>query len=328
MEKRKKPQIKYMEKTIFASTSSFGNYDENPIRMIQKAGFVFVSNPLKRKLTQNESIRLLNQYKPVGLIAGTEKLDREIISGSKSFLKVISRAGVGLDNVDLEAARELDIGVYRTPDAPTEAVGELAVGLMLAVLRKISTADRLIRSGNWKALMGDLIFGKIVGVVGIGRVGRHVGKILSAGFGAKVIGFDPFYKLEWPNDICLKMEMLNGLLRESDIVTIHIPGGAETKHLISRNEFNLMKKGAVIINTSRGGIIDEEALIDALNSNHIAGAGLDVFENEPYSGPLVEYDSVVLTMHMGSYAREARIKMECQAVENLLSGLKEKGVIT
>lgn len=312
-----------MGKIIFSSTSSFGAFDTGPIELLKEAGFIFVSNPFGRKLINSEPIDLLSKYRPIGLIAGTETINKEVFNCSKEFLKVISRVGIGMDNIDLEAARKYGIHVFNTPEAPTEAVAELTIGLILAVLRRISTADQLIRNNKWKPIMGELILGKTVGIIGIGRIGRCVGKILSLGFNAKVIGYDPFFGGDWPAEICSKIDSLDNLLRRSDIISLHLPGNNDTKDLIRENEFKMMKSTAVIINTSRGGIINENDLLNALKSKKISGAGLDVFGNEPYLGPLINCDSVVLTMHMGSYAREARIKMEYQAVENLLMDLKK-----
>lgn len=312
--------------TVLITTSTFGVYDQGPIETLKKSGLIPILNPNNRKLNYQESINLIVKHRPIGMVAGTEKIDRSLLEKSVSFLKIISRVGTGVENIDTDAAQELGILVYRTPDAPTNAVGELTIGLMLDVFRKISLADRKIRNLDWSPLMGNLLSSKTVGIVGWGRVGKFVANILANGFDSKIIFFDPFLSENEPKDSPFHMvDRLESLLSESDIVSLHVSGGQNSRHLIGHNELGLMKESSIIINTSRGSVIEENALISALQSGKIGGAGLDVFENEPYTGPLLGFDNVVLTMHMGSYARETRIRMEMEAVSNLISGLEREG---
>lgn len=278
--------------------------------------FKILKNPHRRKLAEEEADDLIQRHKPIGMIAGIEPLTRKIMEHAP-FLKVISRCGIGLDSVDLKAASELGIKVMNTPDAPTPAVAELAIALMLAVLRKICLMDGKIRGGEWPRPMGSLLAGKTVGVIGCGRIGSYVAKLAHA-FGCKVIGHTHHPE----NHAFCALCGLDVLLRESDIITLHIPYKLENHHLISREKIFAMKKGAVLINTARGGLIDEEALYDALIKEHLSGAALDCFENEPYSGPLAKLANVVLTPHVGSNAKEARLVMEQQALENLVRGLE------
>lgn len=313
--------------TVLITTSSFGLYDTEPLEMIKAAGLVPVLNSHGRKLTPDETKSLFQANAPVGIVAGTEKLSRELIE-SAANLKVISRVGTGWDNVDHAAAEKCGILVYRTPDSHVDAVGELAMGLLLSVLRRIAVADRNIRGKQWKPLMGGLLKGKTIGLVGVGKVGRHVAIAATRGFGANAVGYDPYIPVEdWDTGLCRRAMTLDELLMDSDVVSLHVPGDGKGP-LIGAKEIGLMKRGAIIINTARGGLIDETALKEAIDKGMLDGAGLDVFGVEPYQGPLLLSDKVVMTMHMGSYARESRIRMEREAAENLLMGLREKRIVS
>jgi D-3-phosphoglycerate dehydrogenase len=230
---------------------------------------------------------------------------------------VISRCGAGLDNVDLKSADELKIKVYNTPDAPTDAVAELTVGLMLDCLRLISKTDRNIRKGIWEKPMGSLLRSKNTGIIGFGRIGRALSKILQA-FGSNVFAYDI---AAVAGSQGVQIVPFEELIRKSDIISLHIPASSEKKYIIDAPVISMMKEGAYLFNVARGGLVDEDALFQALRSGKIAGAGIDTFESEPYSGKLMEMENVVLTSHIGSYARDSRILMEKQAVLNLLKGL-------
>lgn len=303
---------------IVITTTSFGIYDEQPLHYLKEQGFEVVLNPYKRKLTNEEVVELCEDA--VGIIAGTETIAGEVMQKLKK-VKVISRCGAGLDNVDLKAAQKLGISVYSTPDAPTQAVAELTVGLIMALLRKISLMDRETRGGLWEKRMGSLLLGKHVGIIGFGRIGRKTAELLRA-MGANVSYTDPVVKEKQTGSF--KKVEFKELLKNSDIVSLHLSYSKENYKLIGKNEFFSMKQGAFLINCSRGGIVDEEALYFALKGGKLAGAALDVFEQEPYNGPLKELDNVILMPHIGSYAKEARIEMEKQAVRNLLEGLGVK----
>lgn len=300
---------------VIITTSSFGKEDPSAITMLCEAGYEVVLNPFGRKLTEEEVMELLLSVQPEGMIAGVEPLTAKVLR-SVPGLRVISRCGIGMDTVDLEAAGKASITVMNTPDAPTQSVAELTVGLMLAVLRNIAETDANIRMGKWKRPMGRLLGAQTVGLVGCGRIGTAVAKLLGA-FGSELIGYDPYIR----EHKFISLTPLEPLLAEADIISLHLPYTQSLHHLFSRELIGKMKRGAVIINTSRGGFIEEGALHEALVSGHLAGAGIDTFESEPYMGSLVSLPNVVLTPHIGSYAREARIKMERDAVLNLLSAL-------
>ncbi len=304
--------------TILITTSSFDVDANASLRALREQGFELVLNPFNRRLTEEEVTALITEHRPVGMIAGVEPLTRAVLEGA-SNLKVVSRCGTGMDSVDLDAAQEFGIAVLNTPGAPAKAVAELTVGLILSALRHIPRGDRTIRSGDWKPFMGNLLSGKYVGIIGGGRIGSMVAE-LAAAFGADPHIFDPFLT---PENTSHPLTDLNSLLTNSDIVSLHIPQTEQTQNLLNAERIASLKPSALIVNTSRGGLIDEDALFDALQAGQIAGAALDVFLDEPYSGPLATLDNVILTSHMGSYAQETRAMMELEAAENLTNALPQ-----
>ena len=280
------------------------------------AGVEYRLNPVGRRLTENELIDLLQDSSI--LIAGTEPITARAMDTAPQ-LKLIARVGIGLDNVDLVAAREREIAVTYTPDAPSAAVAEMTVGLMLDLLRNISRADRMMHSKEWSRLMGRRLNGLTVGVVGVGRVGKRVIRILRGGFpNVTVLANDIEPDFAFGNEYGLTWLDKEKLYAESDILTLHIPLTRATRRLIGEREMRTMKPSAFIVNTSRGGIIDEDALASALRAEHLAGAAIDVYEHEPYNGLLTEVEKCVLTCHMGSMSLDCRAAMEMEAVDDVL----------
>lgn len=261
----------------------------------------------------------------VGLIAGIEPLTRRVLSAANS-LRVVSRCGTGLDSVDLEAAKEFNVQVLNTPQAPSQAVAELTLGLMLACLRQIPQTDRLVRQGEWPRTQGHLLAAQTVGVIGLGHIGSRVARLCQA-FGTNVIAHDPY--LQAPPDATPDIALipLENLLMQSDLVTLHLPYSEKAHHLINARAIAQMKPGAILINAARGGLVDEAALDAALSSGHLSAAALDSFEEEPYHGALCHQDKILLTSHIGSLAKEARQRMEIEAAENLWTGLIQAGII-
>lgn len=298
-------------KKVAITTTSFAKGDTRPMEMLKEEGLEIVVNGLGRKLSKDETISLCSGC--VAILAGTENYSRDVLV-KLAGLKVISRCGVGMESIDLKTANEMGIEVVNTPAGPTTAVAELAVALILDLLRKVSFMDRAIRSGGWEKVMGNLLSGKNVGIIGFGRIGEKVAALLEP-FGCKIMYTD-IARDAVKN---FKNVPLTELLKKSDIVSIHV---SSKETLIGEKELMAMKKSALIVNMSRGEVVDERALYRALKDGHLGGAALDVFNEEPYGGSLRELDNVVLTPHVGSYALEARIGMEIEAVENLLKCLK------
>ena len=295
------------------TTSSFATFDQKPLKELKANNIEYITNPHGRKLTGDEVVALAKDAD--GLIAGTEPLNQDTLERLSS-LKVISRCGAGLDNVDLEKASSMEIKVFNTPFGPTLAVAELTVGLILNLLRKINLMDRELRSGIWKKRMGNLLSGKNVGIIGFGRIGQKVAELLNP-IGARIAYHDldasiqttPYMKLE-------------ELLAWADIITLHCSGATDNKPLIGMEQLDQMHPESLLLNLARGGLVDEEALMSALSSRRLAGAALDVFSEEPYSGNLSNMENVIITPHIGSYAKEGRIQMELDAVHNLIQGLR------
>lgn len=302
-----------MASKILIGPSSFAETDKTPRTRLIEAGYEVIDNPYKRKLTKDELLDLLTED-VVGLIAGLETLARDVLT--KSRIKVVSRVGVGLSNVDLEAARDLGIRVFNTPDAPTTAVAELTIGAMISLLRMIPQMDLALHDRQWHKKIGVQLQGKTVAVIGFGRIGRRVAELLSP-FGVKILVVDPYVD----ESTCTKYRKrtLQEALPEADIITIHSSG---QDCIIGEKEFALMKNWVYLLNVARGGVVSEKSLINAIEDGTVAGAWLDTFEDEPYKGPLCNYQNVILTPHVGSYTAECRSRMEGEAAENLLNALR------
>jgi glyoxylate reductase len=262
----------------------------------------------------------------------TEKMDAEVMDAAGEDLKVIANLAVGYDNVDLEAAKERDIVVTNTPEVLTETTADTAFMLLLAAARRLGEAERLLRSGGWdawgpKQLVGPDVWGKKLGLVGLGRIGKAVARRAS-GFGMEVLYYDQYRNEGAEEELGARNLELDDLLRESDLVSIHTPLTPETRHLIGERELGLMQPTAVLVNASRGPVVDEGALADALENERIFAAGLDVYEEEPNVHPkLLELENVVLAPHIGSASIETRNKMAELAAENVravLSGEEPK----
>jgi D-3-phosphoglycerate dehydrogenase len=309
--------------TVGITTSSFAREDPKPLDLLRRAGIEWRLNPYGRKLNPEEVVSFLQDVD--GVIAGTETLDRAVL-GQLPKIQVISRVGVGLENVDLTYARERGIQVFSTPDGPTQGVAELALGGLLAVLRGIAQSDAAVRRGDWKKPMGRLLQGKTVGIIGLGRIGRAFALLLRP-FGVTLIALELDPDLTTAQKLGVQFVGLEELLARSDVISLHL-NGAALRPLLGANELTRMKPGAVVVNTARGGWLDEDALARSLQEGHLGGAYLDVFEREPYQGPLTQLPNVVLTPHIGSYAAECRARMEAEAagcVVAFFGGVGESG---
>ncbi len=291
---------------------------------LKKAGLEVEVNPEDRVLTAEELIRF-TRGKAGLLCLLTDTIDRSFLEQVPG-LKAVSTMSVGYNHIDLEAAAEKGIGVANTPGVLTDATAELTWALLLSVARRIPEAARFLRGGEFTGwgpmlFLGAELNGKILGIVGAGRIGTAVG-LRAAAFGMKVIYLDPRRNRELEKRTRAEPVGLDRLLAEADFVTLHVPLSEETRKLIGRGELRRMKESAFLINVSRGAVVDEEALAEALREKEIAGAGLDVYEKEPHVHPgLLTLQNVVLLPHIGSATVETRTRMAVMAAENLAAML-------
>jgi len=262
------------------------------------------------------------------VVRSATKVTKDVIQAAKK-LKVVGRAGVGLDNVDLEAATQKGIIVMNTPAGNTISTAEHTFSMILALSRNIPQANASTKKGEWKRskFMGVEVYGKTLGIVGFGRIGSEVAK-RALSFGMKILAYDPFLSAEVAESIGVEIAELKRVLQEADYITVHTPLTDETRHMISDKEFALMKKGVRIINCARGGIIDEVALIKAIKEQKVAGAAMDVFENEPLSADneFLKLDNVVITPHLGASTEEAQVNVAIEVAEIVRDALLGRGI--
>ncbi len=259
------------------------------------------------------------------IIRSKTKATKEIIDASDN-LRVIGRAGVGVDNIDIPAATAKGIVVMNAPSGNTVSAAEHAFALMFALSRNIPQAHSALKGKKWdkkKFAGGAEVNGKTLGVIGLGRVGSHMAN-MAKGVGMKVFGYDPIITKEKAAELGIELIELDRLLQESDYVSLHIPLTPETKHIIGERELKLMKKNARLINCARGGVVDEDALYEALKNGEIAGAALDVFAQEPLiDSPLLELDNIIVTPHLGASTKEAQVKVAVDMANSIVLALKE-----
>jgi Phosphoglycerate dehydrogenase and related dehydrogenases len=295
---------------------------EKAIQLLRENGFevTIVEEP-----DEDELARIIKGFD--GLIVRSKPLVTRKVIESADRLKVIARAGVGLDNIDVKAAEEKGIALINAPESSTQSVAELAIGLMLAVARKIAFSDRRMREGYWakKEAMGVELSGKTLGVIGVGRIGSAVARIAKYGFNMHILYYDVVCRDDLNKELGAECVSIEELLKRSDIVSIHVPLLPETRHMINEEKLRLMKKTAILINTSRGAVVDTAALVKALSEGWIAGAGLDVFEEEPLSmeHPLTKLDNVVLTPHIGASTKEAQEKAGVEVARKIVEFFKK-----
>lgn len=254
----------------------------------------------------------------------TDKVDSNIISSSGASLKIISNYAVGFDNIDVAVAKQKGIKVTNTPGVASESVAEHTFALILACAKKIVEADKYVRLGKYKkwdpyAFVSPQVWGKTIGIVGLGKIGTFVGQIARNGFRMNILYFDIQRSEDFELLSEAKFVEIQKIVREADIITLHVPLNEKTRHLIGKGEFDSMKKTAILVNTSRGPVIDEAALIEALKNKQIAAAGLDVFEHEPdIPDELTALENVVVTPHTASATIETRVQMSKIAAQNII----------
>lgn len=306
-----------MTARILVALSTFAEHDDAPLALLREAGAEHVLNSLGRRLTRDEIVALGADC--AGIIAGVEPYDEEVLE-KLPRLKCISRCGVGTDNIALEAADRRGIVVRTTPEVVATPVAEQTIGMILDLLRNLSYYTALMKERRWERVDGRLLAGKLVGVVGLGRVGRRVAEMLTH-LGARVCGCDLNPDLAWAQQTEVEVVDIDNLLSRADVVTLHLSALPDAPFCLDERALGRMKRGALLVNTSRGRFVDEAALYRALREKRVGGAALDVFSEEPYSGELCDLDNVVLTPHVSAFTVESRAAMELQATENLLAAL-------
>jgi len=304
---------------IFVTLSTFAEYSEEPLQLLEQSEFSFQTNPHRRRIKPEEVVEMGNTSR--GLVAGVEPYQADTLAQLPN-LQCISRCGSGIDSIDLAEAKQRNIAILNTPDEPVIAVAELTITMILSLLRQIPKVNNLTHERKWQRVPGNLLRGKTIGIIGLGRIGQRVVELLQP-FGVEVIAFDPNPDKNWLKRYKLELLELMKLLSRADIVSIHAARSKENQLFLGTHEFEQMKSGAWLVNMARGDMVDDEALNNALKSGHLSGAGLDVFPQEPYKGLLCDNQRVIMTPHQATLTIETRIAMETQAVENLLQFLRE-----
>lgn len=303
---------------ILITPRSFGKSDPTLFTRLENAGLEIVRNETGGILSKEQMIELIAPC--AGVILGVDPMDKDVL-GHAPALKVISRYGVGLDNVDLGECEKRNIAVFRTLDAIENTVADYAVALMLAVARRICLMDRQCRDNDWKKVMGTDLCGRTLGIIGLGAIGKRVARRCH-GFEMRILASD----INWDSECAKKYDIVRAdidkICSEADFISLHCSLTEETRHLINSKTLGMMKKNAILINTARGALVDDESLLQALREKRIFGAGLDVFEKEPPCNPeWRKLDNVVLGSHCASSTKQAGERMGRIAVDNLLSGL-------
>jgi len=309
------------------TTVPFGVRNPLPIEQLETAGIDYTINPIGRKLTESELGEMISDFDV--LIAGTEPITEKVMKQANR-LKLISRVGVGLDNVDLLAAKDRDIKVSYTPNSPAPAVAELTIGLIFALLRSIHVANSKMHRGEWQRHFGRRIPEVTFGIIGAGRIGGQVLRHLASLGASRVLVNDTNPNMHVAPELKLKWIDKETIYREADVISLHVPLTGQTKNMIRRDQLVKMKNDAMIINTARGGVINEQDLAEVLQSGHLSGAAIDVFNQEPYKGPLSQIERCILTAHMGSMSIDCRARMEIEATEEVirfLSGQSLQGLV-
>lgn len=293
---------------------------EAGIEVLKSSGDLEVD--VRTGLSPGELADIIGQYSAL-VVRSETKVTREIIARADR-MEIIARAGVGIDNIDVAAATEKGIIVVNAPEGNTIAAAEHTLAMMLALARNIPQANQLLKAGKWerKRFMGVELRNKVLGIVGLGRIGSEVAK-RARGLEMRVLAYDPFISVERAQKMGVEMVGFDQVLRQSDFLTFHLPLTKDTYHLLGREQFLMMKPGVRLVNVARGGIIDEDALYEAIVSGRVAGAAIDVFEHEPMvSSPLFELDNVIVTPHLGASTVEAQVSVAVEVAQDIVRSFR------
>ncbi|MGE5481850.1 MAG: phosphoglycerate dehydrogenase [Bacteroidota bacterium] len=308
------------QRRVVITSSSVGKVSEAPFKILKEAGCEVLADE-RGPFRGEKLVQVLSRGEAV--IVGQDELNRSVLEALRGRLRVIVKNGAGVDNIDLEAARECGISVANVPAMNADAVAEFAVGLMLAAARKIPQADRDLRAGKWSRFYGLQLTGKTFGIVGFGRIGQLVARKLR-GFDPVLLAYDPYPNEQALAELGTRLVGLDELLSASDIVSLHLPLTEETAGLLGRERLALLKPGALLVNTARAGVVEPEALAEALASGRLGAVAVDVFAAEPSdpADPLLHSDRTVCTPHIASYTYEAMEATSVQAARNIVDLLE------
>lgn len=303
---------------VKSTSLDFGKMGREPIDLLIANGCEFESVSVDAN-SEEQGIEVVKDTDV--LIVGLQRITERVLEAGNR-LKVIGRCGVGLDNIDLKATGARGIPVVYTPGANAQTVADLALGLMLSLARKINQADRMTRESQWKRIMGNDVWQKTLGIFGLGQIGFNVAR-RAKGFDMKLLAYDVVQNAPLAKELGIEYKSKADILKEADFITLHLPLIAETRGYIGAAELKSMKKNAILVNTSRGGIVDEQALYHALKDGEIAGAALDVFEKEPPGKtPLTELDNFIGSPHIGGITTEAIARIGMTVAEDIVAVLK------
>ena len=310
-----------MSKKVLITSRSFGKISDEPREILEAAGIEITFRGADFDPVEYEQI--IPEYD--ALIIGAHEFQPELMKRCPK-LKIICKHGVGLDNIPLEKAKELGIAVTNAPGTNSNAVADLAFGLMLSVARCITATSKGVSAGVWKTAIGVDVCGKTLGLVGFGAIAKCVAR-RAAGFGMKVLAYDPYVeKVDGEFEGLVTLCSFEQVLEQSDYVSVHLPLNEQTYNMIAAEQLSKMKKGAILINTARGGIVNESDLYHALVSGHLLGAGMDVVEHEPLDPkhPLLQLENVVVTPHIGMYSKEAVGAVSLICARNVANYLQDQ----
>jgi D-3-phosphoglycerate dehydrogenase len=286
---------------IWSTSPSFGYFVAGPVNFLKSLGYEMDFVPQGKKLSEEEMIKSVKDYDAI--IAGIMPISGPIIKAAPK-LRIIAQHGVGVNHIDVKAASEKGIVVTNAPGGNSDAVADLTMGLFISLARRIPYADRSVRNGQWAPIVGNQVSGKVLGIVGLGQIGKKVAQ-RGVGFNMEVLAYDVFKDYEFAQKWGIQYLSLDDVLAQADYISMHVPLSPETNKLIGERELRLMKKDACLVNVARGTIMDEESLYRVLKEGRIKGAALDVFSNEPPTGnPLLTLDNVIVTPHMDGWVHD------------------------
>jgi D-3-phosphoglycerate dehydrogenase len=305
---------------VLATPRSFFEEGRDAVEWLTQAGVEVVPSPVDRPLQEDELAALLGEVD--GVVVGVDRIGRRALAAGRPRLRVVARNGIGVDTVDVQAATELGVVVTNAPSVNADSVADFTFALLLALVRRVVEADRAVREGRWPRLVGVELRDRCLGLLGFGRIGQRVAE-RARGFGMRTVAYDPVPDLAAAERLGVRLVSFPEVLAQADFLSLHLPLTPQTRHLLGEEELRCMKPGSFLVNTARGGVVDEAALARALQEGWIAGAACDVFDEEPpRTSPLLQAPNVLLSPHMASHTREAIARASRVAAENVLAVLQ------